>query len=67
MGNVKEISRYTSDPIVHEASRRVWQASEKGTDYRNKGIDIHDVLVYLNYLEGIAVGIERALFIEEIV
>ena len=56
-------SRYTGDPVVHEAAKRVWHAANGGKDYRNNPkIDEHDLITTLNYLEGIALGVKMGVY-----
>lgn len=64
---IEACTRFVSDPIIHEASRRLWDASDGGTDYTLETVDRHDVITVLNYLDSLATGIEQDIYIEEIV
>lgn len=65
---VKACDRYSSDPILHEVARRVWEASAKGTDYTDTDrIEVHDVMIMMNYLEVLAIGVRQGLYVEAIV
>jgi hypothetical protein len=65
---VRECARYTSDPIIYEATARIWKATEGGKNYgKHDTIDKHDIITVLNYLEGIAVGVTQGLLVEAIV
>lgn len=60
--------RYETDTLLKEAMRSLWQASDSGTDY-TKLNDPHvfDALTLLNYFEGIATGVLKDIYIEEMV
>ena len=55
------------DPVVYTASQRIWAASDDGTEYGNADIASHDLIVVLNYLDGIAIGIKQRVYSAEIV
>jgi hypothetical protein len=60
--------RYSNDPILHEVAKRVWEATDKGTNYTDDAdFDEHDVIVVMNYLEVLAIGVRQGLYIEAIV
>ncbi len=46
---------------------RSWEASAKGTNYKALEVDIRDIAIIVNYLDGIAIGMEQNLYIELIV
>lgn len=64
---LKACQRYDYDPVLEAAPRRVARASVGGTDYRNPGIEKRDIVTLLNYLDGLAIGIEQGLYLENIV
>jgi hypothetical protein len=65
---VRACDRYSSDPLLHEVAKRVWDVSAKGTDYTDTDrIDVHDVIIMMNYFEVLAIGVRQDLYIEAIV
>jgi hypothetical protein len=64
---LKACQRYDFDPVLNDATRRIWIASRCGTDYRHEDVDRRDIILLLNYLDGIAIGIEQGLYIESMV
>ena len=58
--------RYDFDPVIEAATARIWEASNKGTDYRSN-VERRDIVVLLNYLDGLAIGIDQDLYIDQIV
>ena len=64
---LKACRAYELDPVLDEATKRIWQASDNGQNYRSPNIDTRDVIILLNYLDGLATGIEQKLYIEEVV
>jgi len=64
---LRACERYYSDPVINEATRRIWAASNNGTDYTKAAIDSHDLIITLNYLDGIAVGIKQHVYSAPIV
>ena len=64
---LKACQRYDFDPVLENATARIWGASRNGTNYRNDGVDKRDLICVLNYLDGLATGIEQGLYIEELV
>jgi hypothetical protein len=64
---LKICQRYDFDPVIDAATQRIWAASNEGKDYRLAGVKQRDLVCILNYLEGIAIGIEQNLYIEDIV
>lgn len=64
---LKACQRYDYDPVLDEATRRIWVASNQGKDYRARELDPRDITSLLNYLDGIAIGIQQDLYIENIV
>ncbi len=59
------VRRFESDPEVREAVRHIWHKTRtpEGTDYsRLDAEDRFHVLSYLNYLDGIAVGLKQGIF-----
>jgi hypothetical protein len=59
--------RYDFDPIIDAATQRIWVASEGGTDYRRPEVERRDLACLLNYFDGVCIGIDQGLYIEEIV
>ncbi len=57
--------RYDSDPILDGALRRLGKAREDKTLARNSATRA-DIATVLNYLDGLATGIEQHLYIEEL-
>jgi len=65
---VEACDAYVTDPVIYQASKNLWVASQNGTDYSDKdAIDAHDVATLLNYLESLATGVEQGVYVEEIV
>jgi hypothetical protein len=64
---LRACERYYSDAVISEATRRIWVASNNGTDYIDATIDSHDLIITLNYLDGIAVGIKQHVYSAPIV
>jgi hypothetical protein len=64
---LRACERYYSDPVISAATQRIWQASKNGTDYAAAAIDSHDIIITLNYLDGIAVGIKQDVYSAAIV
>jgi hypothetical protein len=58
---------YDFDPVLDNATARIWATSKKGTDYTPASVDSRDVITTLNYLDGIATGVAQGLCIEAIV
>ncbi len=64
---LKACQQYDFDVVIDQATKRVWNASRKGTDYKNADVDTRDLICVLNYLDGMATGIKQKLYIEEVV
>jgi hypothetical protein len=64
---LKICQRYDFDPIIDAATERIYAASNDGKDYRLPGVKQRDMICILNYFDGIAIGIEQNLYIEDIV
>ncbi len=58
--------RYDFDPVIEAATARIWEASNKGIDYKTN-VERRDIVVLLNYLDGLAIGIDQGLYVEQIV
>jgi hypothetical protein len=56
---------YDTDPVIEAASLRAWRAAKNGEDYSQA--DKRDVIVVMNYFDGLAIGIEQGLYEEQIV
>ena len=57
--------RYEKDVLLKRAMRNLFRATHNGTDYtRLTGEHVFDALTILNYLDGIAMGIEQNVYIE---
>jgi hypothetical protein len=60
-------SQLDTDPVIHAASKRIWQASGGGKSYHgNVEIDQHDVITCANFIDGIATGILQGTYSGEI-
>ncbi len=64
---LKACQIYDSDPTLDEATKRIWIASCKGTNYASASVDTRDMICLLNYLDGLSIGIEQELYIEKVV
>ncbi len=64
---LKARPRYDFDPVIDGTTQRIWEASNNGKDYTLPGVNSRDIVCLLNYLDGLAVGIEQKLYMEEIV
>ena len=64
---IKACERYNFDPVIEAATQRVWVASNNGTDYKRPEVAERDLIVVLNYLDGIAIGVGQGLYIESLV
>ena len=64
---IKACERYNFDPVIEAATHRIWEKSNKGTDYKRPEVDQRDLVVVLNYLDGIAIGVGQGLYIENLV
>ena len=61
---IKACERYNFDPVIEAATKRVWEASKNGADYKRPEVAQRDLVVVLNYLDGIAIGVGQGLYIE---
>lgn len=58
--------RFEKDPLVKRAMKNLWDATGYGADYTKlTDRNLFDALTLLNYLLGIAVGIEQNVYIEK--
>jgi hypothetical protein len=64
---LRTCQRYDFDPVLNDATRRIWIASRSGSDYRHADVDRRDIILLLNYLDGMAIGIEQGLYIDSMV
>lgn len=64
---LKACQQYDFDSVLDGATQRIWEASEQGRNYRSSAINPRDMICVLNYFDGLAVGIEQNLYIEEVV
>jgi hypothetical protein len=64
---IKICERYNFDPVIEAATQRSWAASDGGRDYRKPGVDQRDLIIVLNYLDGVATGVRQELYIEGLV
>lgn len=64
---LKACERYDFDPVIDAACQRLYASSNKGTDYKDSRVDKRDIVVLLNYLDGLAIGIEQQLYVEDLV
>ena len=60
------IQRVEGDAPIKGARGKLWEASDNGTDY-TKLTSAHefDAVTLLNYLEGVAIGIEQDIYVEK--
>jgi hypothetical protein len=57
--------RFEKDILLKRAMRNLYRATHNGSDYSKLGDDHEfDALTVLNYLDGIAMGIEQRVYIE---
>lgn len=64
---LKACQLYDFDPILEAATLRIYTASEGGKNDRNPEVQRRDIVVFLNYLDGLATGIQQKLYIEEVI
>lgn len=64
-GTLDVCTRFDIDPIIYQANRRIWDASQEGTTYFDA--DKHSVITVANYLDGIAIGVLQGLYSSDIV
>ena len=64
---VERVKEYNTDPVFDAATKRVWEASNGGEDYRADAVKERDIIVILNFINNIATGVIQKLYIEEIV
>ena len=64
---IRACERYTSDVVIYEATKRIWNSSKGGTVYSFPEVNEHDLITVLNYLDGIAVGVKQGVFSKAIV
>ena len=60
--------RFEKDPIIKDARKMLWAVTNNGTDYTIL-TDEHkfNALTLLNYFQGLAIGIEQNVYIEQMV
>jgi hypothetical protein len=56
-----------TDPVLTACSKRIWEASDGGTNYKTGRVDEHDLILVLNYIDGLAIGILQEVYAAEIV
>jgi len=59
--------RYDLDPILDAVTRRLGKARDSGALKRNPRRHRHDIYSILNYLESIAIGVQRGLYSSAVV
>ncbi|MDE2134834.1 MAG: hypothetical protein KGJ49_09565 [Alphaproteobacteria bacterium] len=59
--------RDESEPVLVEAERRIWDASDGGKNYRTGKVNQHDLIIVLNHMDGIAIGVIQGLYLEAMV
>ena len=64
---LRACERYDFDPILDGAMERIWAASDEGKNYNNEGVTKRDMICVLNYLDGLATGIQQNLYIDSII
>ncbi len=64
---LKAVERYDFDPTLEAATQRIWIASECGKNYYNPAVDKRDIICVMNYLDGLATGMEQNLYIEAVI
>ena len=63
---VKACERYTSDTVICKATEFIWGKSKHGTDYTEINGADHDLILFMNYLEGLAVGADQGIYNKKI-
>lgn len=59
--------RFEKDILLKRAMRNLFRATDNGSDYTKlKEEHVFDALTILNYLDGIAMGIEQNVYIEQL-
>ncbi len=59
--------RFEKDILLKRAMRNLFRATDNGTDYTKLTEEnVFDALTILNYLDGIAMGIEQNVYIEQL-
>jgi hypothetical protein len=64
---IKACERYNFDPVIEAATQLLWNASDGCTDYKRSGVDKRDLIIVVNYLEGVAIGVRQELYIKAVV
>lgn len=64
---LKACQAYDFDGVIDAATARIAKAAGLGKDYKSPNVSQRDVICVLNYLDGLAIGIEQKLYIEQIV
>lgn len=59
--------KYDTDPVLDNCLRKLRAAWDDGSILQNSSAFRIDVVTVLNHLDGIAIGIEQGLYIEELV
>lgn len=62
---LRACERYDFDPVIESASKRLYDNSDEGKDYARA--EKRDMVVLLNYLDGLAIGIEQELYVEDLI
>ena len=59
--------RYVFDPIIHSYTNSIWLNSNNGKDYTHITEPDYNIIAFMNYLEGIAIGVSQGVYIKEII
>jgi hypothetical protein len=57
---------YENSPVIYDAVQILWRAREKGKLNKNPRKYRTQLVILLNYLDGIAIGIDQGLYIEDL-
>jgi hypothetical protein len=61
INTITACAKYDTDPVIHEVNSRLWKQSNGGKDYSSDNIDRLDLIIMLNYLDGIAIGVKQGV------
>jgi hypothetical protein len=64
---LKACDRYNTDQILEAATQRAWYTSDAEINYKKSEVDHRDLTIIVNYLDGIAIGVQQGLHIEDLV
>lgn len=64
---IKACERYDSDPAINQYAKAILSNSNGGIDYTHAEKILQDVIGFMNYLDGLAIGIFQGVYHEQIV